>query len=154
MSMRSIYFCIIPYILSIHSAFSYLLVYFLCRLCVTECDSCNVFQYRHFNRTIAAIEQCNQRPRMHRPVGNWSTTHCTQNISGTQHLTCICAYPSPTSPTGSTYVLLAAGSSSFRATVVRNSAVGPSLLLARWPGMPYRTPLETQPCQPVLSDAL
>jgi len=62
----------------------------------------------------------------------------------------ICAYLSPTSPTGSTYIPLAASSSLFRATVVHNSAVGPS----RWPGMLYRTPLETLPCQPVLSDVL
>ena len=71
-----------------------------------------------------------------------------------RHTWRICAFPSQTSPTGSTYVLLAARCSSFRATVVRNSAIGPSLLLARCPGMPYWTPLETQPCQPVLSDAL
>jgi len=77
---------------------------------------------------------------------------CSSTSSGL--MSTLVAHPLLSLTTGSTYVLLAASSSSFRATVIRNSAIGPSLLLARWPGMPYRTPLETQPCQPVLSDAL
>ena len=94
------------------------------------------------------------RRRHVRTADRWTKDIDTINIKTCCHTWRICAYPAPTSPTGSTYVLLAANSSSFHATVVRNSAVGPSLLLAWWPGMPYRTPLETQPCQLVLSDAL
>ena len=50
----------------------YLFVYFWRGLGVTECDRGDVLQYGHLHGTIAPVQQGNQGPRVHRPIGYWS----------------------------------------------------------------------------------
>ena len=80
-----------------------------------------------------------------------STIVCSTRLRHTRRIS---AHQSAISPVGSIYVRQEATSSMFHVTVARSSAVGPSLLRVRWPGMHCQTASEIRRCQPTLSDVI
>ena len=59
---------------------TYLFVYFLRGLRVTESDGGDIFEDGHLDRAVAAVEQSDERPRVHGTVRDGSSSrHCGQH---------------------------------------------------------------------------